>query len=155
MDQLAQALEERVGRDGAVPAGVAALLHRERGWRGRLMEVLEVLTEDTQTMAYLAGGRRPDEVMTWLAPWVECPLSLDQIRLVVSLRGWDPEPFVVLARAGLLETVLLTSDGLPRKIRGELAGGWVSDELALADDEEVLRQVRQVLENETVATRGG
>ncbi len=153
--ELAEALESVTDEFGAVPAGVARRLSEERGWGGRLIDVLSVLTENADSMAYLAGGRRPDEVATWVALWAESSLSLEQIRLVVADRGWDPEPFVALAAAGLLERTLIGRDGLPRVIHGELAGGWVSDELALADDSEVVRRVLEVLGDETPAFHGG
>jgi hypothetical protein len=65
--------------------------------------------------------------MTWLTMWVDSPLTLDEIRLIIAFGAWDPEPFVVPARAGVLEAILTSADGSPRRIRGELAGGWVSD----------------------------
>ena len=144
--EVAEALALLAGEEGAVPAGAARRIAAERGWHGRLIDVLDVLTEDADHMAYLAGGRRPDEVASWLSLWAQSSLSLDEIRLVVADRGWDPEPFVVLARAGLLERTLLRPDGSPRIIRGELAGGWISDELALADDREIVRRALAVIE---------
>ncbi|MDA8286551.1 MAG: hypothetical protein M0Z42_25375 [Actinomycetota bacterium] len=151
--ELAEALRCSVDAQGAVPAGVAGHLRPDNGWGGRLIDVLEVITENPETMGYLAGGRRPGEVLTWLQPWADSPLSVEDIRLVVSCGGWDPEPFVVLARAGLLEKFLLQPDGSPRRVLGELAGGWASDQLALADDEEVLRQVRPLLEDDVSSPR--
>jgi hypothetical protein len=148
LSELTEALTKRVDEEGAVPVGIAERLKEEEGWAGRLLEVLGVVTQDSQTMGYLAGGRRPDEVATWLSAWVESPLSLEEIRLVVAAGGWDPEPFVVLARAGLLGTLLRRADGSPRRIRGELAGGWVSDQLALDADADILQRVRQVLESD-------
>jgi len=145
--ELAEALSSAVDAEGAVPAGVADLFRRDHGWGGRLVDVLEVITENPETMGYLAGGRRPDEVATWLSMWASSPLSLEEIRLVVSCGGWDPEPFVPLASARLLEKFLRLADGSPRRIRGELAGGWLSDELALAGDEEVLLRVREILDD--------
>ena len=144
-EELARALTELVGADGVVPAGVAGALRAARGWTGRVVDVLEVLTEDVERMGYLAGGRRPDEVATWVGLWADSALTLEQIRLVVAAGGWDPDPFVVLARAGLLEAALEQPDGSLRRVRGELAGGYVSDELALADDAEILRVVRAVI----------
>lgn len=144
--QLAAALVSHVGRDGAVPSGVVRELVEQEGWSGRLVEILSVLTEDSETMGYLAGGRRPDEVATWLSVWAESPLTVEQIRLVVVSGGWEPDSFVELARAGLLERVLRRDDGSPRRIRGELAGGWESDELALASEGDVLSAARRVLE---------
>jgi hypothetical protein len=148
LEELAEALDEHVARNGTVRPGVAAEIARETGWRGRLMDVLAVLTEDTQRMAYLAGGRLPREVMTWLPLWADSPFSVDEIRLIVSSAGWDPEPFVVVVQQGLLERLVHLPDGSMRRVRGELAGGWLSDQFALADDEEVLRAVRAVLDED-------
>ena len=144
--ELAEAIAAHVNPDGSVPSGVARTLAEEKGWSGRVIDVLQLLTNNTETMGYLAGGRKPDEVATWLAIWVDSPLSLQQIELVTTARGWDPDPFVVLARAGLLQRLLVAPDGTLRRIDGELAGGWVSDELALASDEEILRRVRAVID---------
>lgn len=141
-------LERHADAAGGVQAGVAAQLVAERHWTGRLVDVLAVLTEDPERMGYLAGGRHPEEVATWLALWAESPLSLEEIRLIVASGGWDPEPFVVLAKAGLLEPLLRLSDGTARRVRGELAGGWVSDQFALASDAEVLEAVSRLLEEE-------
>lgn len=149
--EVREALGLLAGDTGTVPVGAARRLCEERGWRGRLIDVLAVLTEAAGQMAYLAGGRRPEAVATWLALWAESSLSLDEIRLIVADRGWDPEPFAALAKAGLLERTLVHPDGSPRVIHGELAGGWVSDELALADDAEVVRRVLEVLGDESTA----
>ncbi|MDA8264984.1 MAG: hypothetical protein M0T79_06495 [Actinomycetota bacterium] len=146
LSDLTEALRQRAGSDGTVPAGIAAALVEETGWNGRLLDVLGILTDDVEKMGYLAGGRRPDEVVTSLSLWAESPLSLGDIRLIVTAGGWDPEPFVVLSRAGLLRAILQAPDGSIRRIRGELAGGWVSDQLALADDTSILRAVREVLD---------
>lgn len=144
--EVAGAVAAHVNPDGSVPAGIGRLLRDERGWSGRVIDVLTVLTDSTETMGYLIGGRRQDELATWLSIWTDCPLSVEQIKMVTTARGWDPDPFVTLAGAGLLERLLVAPDGSPRRIDGELAGGWVSDELALADDEEILRRVRQILD---------
>jgi hypothetical protein len=144
-EEIAEALATVVDERGLVPPGVVGPLARARGWSGRLIDVLHVVTDDAETMGYLAGGRRPDEVMTWARIWAESPLSLGEIRMIVSSAGWDPEPFVVLSRAGLLEAVLRCDDGSPRRIDGELAGGWVSDQLAEADEAQVVARVEAVL----------
>ncbi len=148
-------LKERVDARGEVPVGVAEQLQREKGWGGRLLEVLALLTRDAERMGYLAGGRRPDEVATWLSVWHGSDLSLPEIELVVESGGWDPEPFVVLGRAGLLERLLRRPDGTVRRVRGELAGGWASDNLALADEAEILREVAKVLQDQEDAGAGG
>ncbi len=144
--EVADAVAARVNPDGSVPAGIGSLLAAEKAWSGRIVDVLTVLTDNTETMGYLIGGRQQDDLSTWLAIWVESPLSVEQIRMITSARGWDPDPFVPIARDGLLEKLLVDADGAPRRIDGELAGGWVSDELALADEDEILRRVRQIVE---------
>lgn len=149
--ELTAALEGHVDRLGCVTAGVAQELRAERLWGGRLLDILEIFSQSAGLLGYTAGGRRPDEVSTWLAIWAETSLSLDQILLIAEAGGWDPEPFVVLARAGLLEALLRDPDGSIRHIRGERAGGWVSDVLATAEDAEVVAAVREVIG----ADRGG
>jgi hypothetical protein len=146
LEELLKALQDHVDRDGGVFPGISKRLATEHCWTGRLMDVLAVLTETRERIGYVSGGRRPDEVETWLAVWAASPLSVDEIRLIVESGGWDPDPFVVLAREGLLETILRAPDGSVRRVRGELVGGWVSDEFALAEDEEILRQARKILE---------
>ncbi len=144
--EVADAVAARVNPDGSVPAGIGSLLAAEKAWSGRIVDVLTVLTDNTETMGYLIGGRQQGDLSTWLAIWVESPLSVEQIRMITSSRGWDPDPFEPIARAGLLEKLLVDPDGTPRRIDGELAGGWVSDELALADEDEILSRVRGIVE---------
>ncbi len=148
LEELADALAHHVRANGAVQPGVAAELAHERGWHGRLIDVLEVLTEDTARMGYLAGGRKPDEVMTWLPAWADSPFSLAEIHTIVASAGWDPEPFGVVVRNGLLERLVYRPDGSLRRVRGELAGAWLSDQFALADDDEILREVRRIVEED-------
>lgn len=144
-DELREALDRYAHPNGAVPSGIAGILAEELGWSGRAMEVLAVLSENGETMGYLAGGRHPDEVATWVSVWADSPLSIEDIRRVIGARGWDPDPFVVLADAGILEPALVGPDGSPRRVDGELAGAWISDELALAGREEILRRVRAII----------
>lgn len=148
LDELSVALAGHAGVDGLLWSGVAALLAEERGWTGRVMEVLAVLTEDTARMGYLAGGRKPDEVMSWVPLWADAPFSIEQIRTIVGSGGWDPEPFDVVVRHGLLEGFVTRPDGSARHVDGELAGAWLSDRFALADDDEILRAVRKVVEGD-------
>lgn len=145
---IAEGLQHHADAAGGVRAGVAAQLVAEHHWTGRLVDVLAVLTEDPERIGYLAGGRHPEEVATWLALWSESPLSLEEIRLIVASGGWDPEPFIVLSKAGLVEPLLRLNDGSPRRIRGELAGAWLSDQFALASDGEILDAVTALLEHE-------
>lgn len=150
---LSGALAEHLNRDGAVTPGAVQRLVAERHWSGRIVEVLGVVAENSERMGFMAGGRRPEEVATWVAIWADSPLSLDEIRLVASAGGWDPEPFAVLAREGLLGAFLRVPDGSIRRVRGELAGTWASDELALSDDDEVLEVARRIIAGEEPVPR--
>jgi hypothetical protein len=152
--ELTAALQQHVDEKGELPAGVAAQLAAERGWGGRLIEVLGLITETAEEMGYLTGGRHPSQVLTWLPVWAGSPLSLEEIRLVIASGGWDPDPFVTLANAGLLEEFLRAPDGSARRVRGELAGRWASEQLALADDEEVLEAARWVIGTDKVPQPG-
>lgn len=148
LEEVAAALEQHVTADGSVGPGVVAELSAKRGWSGRVIEVLAILNEDTARMGYLAGGSKPDEVMASLNLWASSPLSIEEIRTVVASGGWEPEPFVVVARNGLLESFVHRPDGSMRRIRGELAGAWLSDQCALAEDDEILREVRRIVEGD-------
>ncbi|MDA8074942.1 MAG: hypothetical protein M0Z40_06885 [Actinomycetota bacterium] len=148
LEELADALAHHVAANGTLRPGVAAQLVAEHGWHGRLIDVLGILTEDTARMGYLAGGRKPEEVMTWLPLWADSPYSLHQIRTIVTSAGWDPEPFGVVVRHGLLDRLVYRPDGSLRRVHGELAGAWLSDQFALADDEEILRAVRAVVDGD-------
>ena len=145
LEELAEALADHVAANGTVRPGVAAQLVAEKGWHGRLIDVLGILTEDTARMGYLAGGRKPEELLTWLPLWADSPYSLEQIRTIVTSAGWDPEPFEVVVRSGLLERLVYRPDGSLRRVRGELAGAWLSDQFALSDDDQIVRAVRAVL----------
>lgn len=145
IEEVGEALRAHVQRNGALRPGVAADIAREHGWHGRVMDVLGVLTENTERMGYLTGGHKPDEVMTWLPAWVDSPFSPAEIAAIVESAGWDPEPFVVVRRAGLLDRLLRRPDGSLRRVRGERAGGWLSDSYALANEEEILRAVTAVI----------
>lgn len=153
--EFTSALEEHVDRHGEVSPGIAEALRVERGWRGRVIDILEIFSQSEELLGYMAGGRRPDEVITWLAIWAESSLSLDQIRLIAEAGGWSPEPFVVLARAGLLEALLRVPDGSIRRCRGERVGGWVSDELTTADDATVVGAARDLIERDGDAPTTG
>lgn len=147
-DELREALDRYAHPNGAVPSGIANLLAEDLGWSGRAIDVLAILGENGETMGYLAGGRHPGEVATWVSVWADSPLSIEDIRRVTHARGWDPDPFVVLADAGLLEPALVGPDGSPRRIDGELAGAWISDELALAGREEILQRILAIIEHD-------
>lgn len=149
---LQTALRAYADRSGSVSASDAHRIAREKGWSGRLVEVLELLAESDQRLGYVAGGSHPEEVATWVALWAESSLDLPDIALVLRSGGWDPDPFVVLERAGLLEALLVCPDGTPRRVDGELAGAWMSDELALAEDAEILARAKALIAG---ATLGG
>lgn len=146
LEDIADALGGHVARNGMLRSGVARVIAAEEDWHGRVTDVLDILTEDTARMGYLTGGHKPEEVMTWLSVWVDSPFSLAEIRTIVESAGWDPDPFAVVVEHGLLERLVHHSDGSLRRIRGELAGAWLSDNFALADDEQILRAVRRVLD---------
>jgi hypothetical protein len=93
---------------------------------------------DHSTMRYVAGGNRAAEVADCAVRWAQSPLRLDQVALIFSCGGYDPDPFVPLARWGLLRSALCLADGTPRTIKGERSGAWISDELALATDDEII-----------------
>ena len=135
---LEAALARHASPTGEVyPSGVR-LIDAEEHWSGRLWEVTRLVMADQETMRYLAGGNRPDEVATCAARWSESTLELKQIQAIFAAKGYDPEPFEALARAGLLSTALQNEDGTPRLLHGEHAGAWISDTFAMASDEETV-----------------
>lgn len=144
VSELRTALLSRAGDNGDVAPGVAESLAAERGWTGRLMQVLRLCTQDSHTMGYLAGGHHPDEVASCVAYWAQTPLSLEQMALVIGSGGYDPDPFVTLARAGLLERAL-RFDGCKRRIDGAPAGAWLSDTLATASEDEIIQRTRDMI----------
>jgi len=131
-------LEHRSDPDGALSHDVVDRLAADGPWEGRLWSVLEIFGADWERMAYLAGGVKPDEVATWVGIWSDSDLTIAQIRLVISAGGYDPDPFVALARNGKLEHVLADEAGAVRRINGELAGAWMSDQFAEATDEDII-----------------
>lgn len=145
-EELVDALAERTDDDGALRPGIVRELGAEKGWSGRVLEVLALVSADAETMGYVAGGHRPEEVAEAVVFWAASPLSLEEVSSVLACGGWDPDPFVVLSNAGLLDGMLHLPDGSCRRVRGELAGAWVSDTLALADDSEVIEQGRAVID---------
>lgn len=155
LEEIERALSEHAGPGGVVPAGVARQVAADNNWAGRLTEILAVLDESDDKLAYLSGGRRPDEVCTWLSIWAESPLSVEQVRLITSAGGWDPDPFVVLAAADLLDEFLSQPDGAIRRVRGARAGAWLSDEMAVADRDQILAAVRSVLDEASAGAPSG
>lgn len=143
-DQLRRELHRHVGFDGAVPAHIGELLAADGPWDGRLWEVFEVFAADRERMAYLAGGLLPDEVATWVELWADTELGVDQITRIIEAGGYAPDPFVALARHGLLDPVLETGDGKIRHVEGEPVGAWVSDQFGASGDDDLVRWARQV-----------
>ncbi len=143
---LLDELTRHVGFDGAVPARVVELVAHDGAWEGRLWEVLRIVAEDRDRMAFLSGGLHPGEVATWVGFWAESALDLDQVTAVVAAGGYDPEPFEVLASHGLLDRALRDDAGTTRRIDGELAGTWISDRFATTAPEEILAWAGQLPE---------
>jgi len=135
---LLSELERRSDADGSLSHDMVARLAADGPWEGRLWSVLQIFGADWEKMAYLAGGVKPEEVATWVGIWSDSDLTTAQIRLVISAGGYDPDPFVTLARHDWLEKVLTDATGSVRRIDGELAGAWMSDQFAEATDEEIL-----------------
>jgi hypothetical protein len=148
LDELTAALATRAGEAGVLEAADVRDLVSEPKWGPRLADLARIVAGDDERLGYLAGGHRPEEVARCLLGWLETPLTISQIRQIVECGGWDPDPFTALAEAGLLERVLRGPDGNARRIRGELAGGWVSDNLALADRSEIVARALAALAGE-------
>ena len=142
---LEAALTRHASAAGEVYPSGAKLIDAEEHWSGRLWEVTRLVMADQETMRYLAGGNRPDEVATCASRWSESTLDLDQIKAVFAAKGYDPEPFEALSRAGLLTAALEFEDGTPRIIHGEHAGAWISDTFAMSSDEETLDGVAEAI----------
>lgn len=140
-DLLLAELQRRSAPSGGVSPDVVERLAVDGPWEGRLWNVLEIFGDDWERMVYLAGGRMPEEVATWVGFWADADLTLDQIRLVISAGGYDPDPFVALARRGRLEQVLTDDAGAIRRVDGELVGAWISDQFPEATDAEILAWV--------------
>ncbi|MDA8298371.1 MAG: hypothetical protein M0004_17640 [Actinomycetota bacterium] len=152
LEHVTRALADHVGEGGEVRPGVTASLVSACHWRGRPIEVLGLLTESSERIAYLAGGFKLEEVARALSLWASSPLSLEEMRTVIESGGWDPEPFAAVASAGLLRQLAYRSDGSLRRVRGELAGAWLSDQFPAASDEEITRAVRNVIASGDVET---
>lgn len=149
-EDIREALERLAHHGEVFPTSVRAAGAREH-WSGRRWDVLQVIAQDVERMRYVAGGDRPDEVATCAGRWADSTLEVDDIDLVIRSGGYDPDPFVTLANAGLLRTALLHDDGTIRHIHGERAGVWISDELALAAPDDTLARTRQMIQESTPA----
>lgn len=145
VDQLRSALARHASKAGEVFPSALRLMAAEEHWEGRLWDVLGLLASDLETMRYVVGGGRPDEVADCAARWSDSGLSLEDIALVLASGGYDPDPFVTLAEAGLLLTALRYEDGTNRLVDGERAGTWISDELALTSPDETIERTRTMI----------
>lgn len=145
IEQVLRYSGTRVGRGGSVAASEAARDAGEQGWDDRSEEIFGIFVSSEEQLGYLAGSRRPAEIAAAVVRWIESPLTVGQARMIVACGGWDPDPFVPVAEAGLLEGLLFEADGSRRRVHEELAGAWLSDSMALADDIEVLQAVRGLL----------
>lgn len=143
--QLEDALEKHVGVAGAVTPAVVARVLAETRWEGRTASVLRALSADPEVMAFVSGGSRPGEVAASVACWVDAALSVEEIELVVAGGGYDPDPFVALSSAGMLREALFSDAGKARRIEGERAGTWISDQLNEARADEVVSRVRSLV----------
>ncbi len=154
VEQLQAALARHASSTGEVFPSCVGLIDAEEHWSGRLWEVTRLVMTDQETMRYLAAGNRADEITACAARWSDSALGLDEIKMIFSSGGYDPEPFESLARAGLLYLALHLKDGSPRTIHDEKAGAWISDTFALSSQEEVVSGVERVI-GEPVATKQG
>jgi hypothetical protein len=145
VERLETDLAAHASSAGEVFPSALGLIQAESHWSGRLWEVAGAVMVDQETMRFLAGGNRPDEVAACAARWAESELSVNDIRMVVACGGYDPEPFEALDRAGILRTALYVAEDTPRMVKGERAGVWISDELALLTDEEVVERIGAVM----------
>ena len=142
--QLEAALARHTSAAGEVFPSALGLIAAEEHWSGRLWEVLRLLAADMDTMRYAAGGDRPGEIAECAARWTESGLALEDIALVLGSGGYDPDPFVALSKAGILRTALRDENGATRRIDGERAGAWISDQLALASPEETVARIQRI-----------
>jgi hypothetical protein len=143
--ELQDALVSHVGSEGSVTPAVVDRIAEETGWDGRIWDVLRTLVTDPETMRYVAGGDRPEEVAGFVGCWAESSLSLDEIELVLRCGGYDPDPFVALSGAGLLRQALCDDNGQVRRVGGERAGAWISDQLNMATADDVVDRVRTLI----------
>jgi hypothetical protein len=144
VDELQEALGRHASAKGEVFPSALRLIDAERHPVGRVWEVARAVMADQEQMRYLAGGNRPDEVAGAVSRWADSKLTLEQIRMVVEAGGYDPDPFEPLALAGHLQQVLRDGDAT-RIIQGERAGSWISDQMALAAESEIVAKVLEAV----------
>jgi len=147
VEELEAALARHASGDGEVFPSALKLIAAEHHWSGRLWEVLGQLATDVETLRYAAGGDRPGEIAQCAARWADSALDIEDIALILRCGGYDPDPFLTLSQAGLLHAALSNDDGTLRRVNGERAGTWISDELALASSEETIERVRLMIAN--------
>lgn len=144
VEELQAALARRASAQGEVFPSAVGLIDAECHPAGRVWEVARVVMAEQEQMRYLAGGNHPDEVAEAVARWAESKLSLEQIKMVIEAGGYDPDPFEPLTRAGQLEQILRDGNAT-RMIQGERAGSWISDEMALAAESEIVAKVLEAI----------
>jgi len=54
--------------------------------------VLGLIASDLETMRYVAGGGRPDEIADCAARWADSGPSFGDMALVIGCGGYDPRP---------------------------------------------------------------
>jgi len=145
VEELKAALARHAAPNGEVFPSALKRIAAEEQWSGWLWDVVCLIASDFDTMRFEAGGDHADEIADCAARWAESGLSLDHISSVLASGGYDPDPFAVLARAGLLTAAVQTDDGSTRLINGERAGTWISDELALSSPAEVVERTRRMI----------
>lgn len=145
VEDVRAALARHAAPNGEVFPSALKRIAVEEDWSGRLWEVLRLLATDIDTMRFEAGGDRADEIAECAARWAESSLALPDIEAVLACGGYDPDPFVVLAGAGLLHAALRNDDGSERRVNGERAGMWISDELALSSPADIIERSRRMI----------
>lgn len=145
-ENLEAALRRHASGTGEVYPSALALIEAEEHWTGRLWDVARLVMADQELMRYVVGGNRPGVVAGCIGRWSESDLDLEQIRMILAGGGYDPDPFLPLARAGLLDAALHESDGTPRLIHGERAGAWISDTFALSAPQDVVKHVSSAID---------
>lgn len=144
MEEFRTALRRHASEREEVFPSALRLIEAESHPVGRLWDVARVVMSDQEQLRYLAGGNRPDEVAAMVACWADSRLSLEEIRMVVDAGGYDPDPFEPLALAGCLRQVL-RDNGATRVIQGERAGSWISDQMALTAEGDVVPRVLEMI----------
>lgn len=144
MEEFRTALCRHASAREEVFPSALRLIEAESHPVGRLWDVARVVMSDQEQLRYLAGGNRPDEVVAMVGCWAESTLSLEEIRMVVDAGGYDPDPFEQIALAGCLQQVL-RDGGATRVVHGERVGSWISDQMALAAEGEVVPKVLEVI----------